>query len=73
MLETLLDELVEANRIYEECPVDSVDQIILDSCFPKLKSVDTVTRDWVLVLWLEDDTWYVEVLCIIESLVDPCL
>ena len=73
VLETLLDELIEANRIYEERPVDSVDQIVLDTCFPELKSIDTVTRNWILVLRLEDHTWDIEVLCVIESLIDPCL
>lgn len=33
--------------------------------------VDSVSADWILLLWLQNDAWDVQVLCVLKSFVDP--
>ena len=71
MLQTVLDQLVEADGVHEERPVDSIDGLGRDACVEQDQTVDAVARDRVLMFRLEDDTWDVKVLSVLQRLVDP--
>ena len=73
MLQASLDQLIKANRVDEETPVDSVNVIRWNACVCQDQTVDSVPRNGVLMLRLEDHPWDVQMLSILQRLVDPGL
>ena len=71
MLQTAIDQLVEAHRVDEQRSVNSGDRVRLYSVVVEQDSIDTVSRDRCHVLRFENNAWDVEVLCIQQSLIDP--
>ena len=73
MLQAVLDQFVETDGVDEERSVNTVDGVRRDSGAEQDQSVDLVARDRLLMLWLQDDAWDVQVLGVLERLVDPGL
>ncbi len=70
-MQTPLEHLVETDAVDEEASVDAVYLVVGDACVRQREPVYVVPGDWVLVLWFEHHTRYVQVLSIQQSLIDP--
>ena len=73
MRHNLLQQLIEANRIDEERPVNAIDIRWVDVCFVQGWAIDAVASDRQLVFWCQNYTWDVEMLGVLERFVDPVL
>ena len=73
VLQAVLDKLVEADRVDKERAVDSIDRLYGDAGLGQYHSVYTVTIDWILVLWLQNNAWDVQMLGVLKRLIDPGL
>ncbi len=73
MRHDLLQQLIEANRIDEERPVNAIDIRWVDVCFVQGWAIDAVASDRQLVFWCQNYTWDVEMLGVLERFVDPVL
>jgi hypothetical protein len=69
--EHLLDQLVKANRIYEQCSIDPVDIGVIHICSAQSETIDAVSVDWWLVLWSQNYARDVQVLCILKRFINP--
>ena len=65
MLQALLYQLIETNRIDEEGTVYSINSLYRYACIVQNLFVDAVARDRVLVLGFEDHSWNIEMLSIL--------
>ena len=71
--EDLFEQLEKAHRVYEKRPVDAIDFLTTDMSIQKALTIDTVTVDRVLVLWLCEDARDLKMIGICKCLVDPSL
>ena len=73
MLQAVLDKLVEADGVDKQRAVDSIDRLYRDAGLGQYHSVNAVTIDWILVLWLQNNAWDVQMLGVLKRLIDPGL
>jgi hypothetical protein len=66
-----LDHFVETDRVHEEAPEDTIHSGIRDARIGEGQSVDTIARNRILMFWLQNYTWDVQMLGISQSLVKP--
>jgi len=71
MLEALFHQLVKSDGINEQGTENAIHHVIGDASISQSEPVDAIPRDGVLMLWLQNDTWNVKVLCILECFVNP--
>ena len=67
----LLNQFIEPNWIDKQGTVHSVYSLIRDASISQSQSINSIARDWILMFWLQNNSWDVKVLCICKSLVNP--
>ena len=72
MLQAVLDQLIKTNRVDEEGAIDAIDGLNRDTLVRQDNSVDAVTIDGALMLWLENHARNIQMLRILQSFIDPC-
>ena len=73
MLQTLLDQFIETDGVDKESSVDTVNELIRDVGVRQHQSVDTVPRNRLHMLRIEQHSRDVKVLGILQGLINPRL
>lgn len=73
MVQTFVKHLVKTDRVDKQASVDPVNIRNLNIDAMQKESVDLIALQRLFLSWLQDDTWYVEMLSVSQSLIDPCL
>jgi len=71
MLKTLLNQLIESNRVNEQCPIHSICSLVRNAVEGQSDSIDLVAGDGVLVFGFQDHAGDVQMLSVFEGFIDP--